>query len=238
MSHPDGDRRSFEHAFAQVDRISGWLTRDQAQLLWDEAARLPGRPRIVEIGSHQGRSTIVLALACGNGLVTAIDPFVEGRLFGGPSTRDLFEAHVRDAGVQDVIDLRVTRSQDLLPAWDHPIDLLYVDGKHDLWSLGRDLGWSRHLGPGGRVLVHDAFSSIGVTLGLLRHALPSSQLRYLDRTGSLARFEIATPSARDRLRMVRELPWWLRNVGIKILLRLRLNVVARAVGHHDRADPY
>ena len=42
----------------------------------------------------------------------------------------------------------------------------------------------------------------------------------------------------DRLRMLAELPWWLRNVGIKVLLRLRLYPLARLVGHHDRADPY
>lgn len=246
LNHPDDSPRSFdrrggprfEQAFKHVDGIGGWLTRAQAHVLWDESARLPAHPHIVEIGSHQGRSTIILALACPDGVVTAIDPFVEGRLFGGAPTRELFEAHIRDAGVQDVIDLRVARSQDLLGSWTEPIDLLYIDGKHDLWSLGRDLSWNRHLSVGGHVLVHDAFSSIGVTLGLLRHALFSPRLRYLDRTGSLARFEIGPPSACDRLRMLGELPWWLCNVGIKILLRLRLTAVARAFGHHDSADPY
>ena len=68
--------------------------------------------------------------------------------------------------------------------------------------------------------------------------LPSRRLRYLDRTGSLARFEIAAVSRADRLRMLAELPWWLRNVAIKVLLRLRLYPLARLAGHHDRADPY
>ena len=42
----------------------------------------------------------------------------------------------------------------------------------------------------------------------------------------------------DRLRILAELPWWLRNVGIKVLLRLRLHPLARLAGHADRADPY
>lgn len=238
LTEPDDALQSFERAFEQADPVGGWLTRAQARVLWDEASRLDDGCRVVEIGSHQGRSTIILGSACRNGTVTAIDPFVEGRLFGGAATRLLFEAHLRDAGLEDKIDLHVARSHELLPGWDRPIDLLYVDGKHDMWSLGRDLSWAIHLAPGRRVLVHDAFSSIGVTLGLLRHALLSTRLRYLDRTGSLARFEIGAPGIRDRLRMLRELPWWLRNVLIKILLRLRLRAVARTFGHHDSADPY
>ena len=48
----------------------------------------------------------------------------------------------------------------------------------------------------------------------------------------------APVSRADRVRILAELPWWLRNVGIKVLLRLRLYPLARLVGHADRADPY
>jgi len=54
----------------------------------------------------------------------------------------------------------------------------------------------------------------------------------------LARFEVGAPSRTDRLRILAEMPWWIRNVGIKILLRLRLYPVARLFGHTDTADPY
>ncbi len=86
--------------------------------------------------------------------------------------------------------------------------------------------------------MHDSFSSIGVTLALLLGVLPGRRLRYLGRTGSLASFERGPARPVDRLRMLAQLPWWARNVGIKVLLRLRLNAVARAVGHHDVFDPY
>ena len=59
------------------------------------------------------------------------------------------------------------------------MDLLYIDGKHDYWTFTDDLRWAAFLPEGGRVLVHDAFSSIGVTLGVLARVLPSSSLRYL-----------------------------------------------------------
>ena len=75
---------------------------------------------------------------------------------------------------------------------------------------------------GGQICVHDAYSSIGVTLGTAAPRAAQPAVRYLDRTGSLARFELRRHRAADRLRILAELPWWLRNVGIKVLLRLRL----------------
>jgi hypothetical protein len=232
---PDPD---FETVCGQIREIGGWLTEDQARTLWNEARRVPAGALIVEIGSHQGRSTVVLAAAAPQAKVVAIDPFVGGAMFGGLATRDRFEANLLRTGLAGRVELRQARSTQLRPSWTEPIGFLYIDGKHDYWTLSDDLRWSEFLPDGGRVCIHDAYSSIGVTLGLLRHVLFGRRLRYLDRTGSLARFEAASVRRADRLRMLAELPWWLRNVGIKVLLRLRLYPLARLAGHPDRADPY
>jgi hypothetical protein len=40
------------------------------------------------------------------------------------------------------------------------------------------------------------------------------------------------------VRLLRQLPWFLRNVALKILLRLRLRPVARLCGHDSPYDPY
>jgi hypothetical protein len=232
----------FQTVFGQAREIGGWLTEAQARTLWDEARRVPAGGLIVEIGSHQGRSTVVLAAAAPQAKVVAVDPFVGGAMFGGLATREKFQANLELTGLTGRVDLRQAKSTELRPSWTEPVSFLYIDGKHDYWTLSDDLRWGEFLPDGARVCIHDAYSSIGVTLGLLRHVLPSRRLRYLDRTGSLARFEIAAASspvsAADRLRILAELPWWLRNVGIKVLLRLRLYPLARLAGHHDRADPY
>ncbi|MFL6161112.1 MAG: class I SAM-dependent methyltransferase [Jatrophihabitantaceae bacterium] len=233
---PTGELPAFEDVLASAGGIGGWLTTEQARLLWQQAAAVPAGGLIVEIGSHQGRSTVVLA--AGRARVLAIDPFVGGAMFGGQATREKFLANMAAAGVADRVELRQLKSTELRPSWQQPIDFLYIDGKHDYWTLSDDLRWAEFLPPGGRLAIHDAFSSIGVTLGLLRHVLFSHRLRYECRTGSLALFQVARPSGADRWRMGRQLPWWLRNVGIKILLRLRLYPVARRFGHHDRYDPY
>ena len=231
---------SFDETWDVVSSFKGWCTRDQARSLWDAASRLGDKPSVVEIGSHQGKSTVVLARAVQGkgGTVHAVDPFVEGKLFGGTRTRDRFEQHVAEGGVADVVELHADYSGALRPQWDQPIDLLYVDGKHDYWTVVDDLRWAEHLPPGGELLVHDAFSSIGVTLGLLRAYLLGGEFSYVSRTTSLALFRKTPPTAADRLRMLAQLPWWLRNVGIKVLLRLRLHPVARALGHSGDYDPY
>jgi len=239
---PSPAEPDFDAVFGQVRDIGGWLTEAQAATLWREARVVPPGGVIVEIGSHQGRSTVVLATAAPQARLVAIDPFVGGAMFGGLATRDRFLANLARTGLAGRVELRQAKSTQLRPSWTEPVSFLYIDGKHDYWTLSDDLRWSEFLPSGGRLCIHDAYSSIGVTLGLLRHVLFSSRLRYLDRTGSLARFEVAPAGSPvrwpDRLRMLAELPWWLRNVGVKMLLRLRLYPLARLAGHADRADPY
>lgn len=235
-----GDDADFAAVWALADTIPGWLKEGQARLLFDQARRLGQGARVLEIGSHQGRSTVVLAKAVAplGGSVTCVDPFVEGRLFGGTPTRTKFEQHVAAAGVTEQVELVAEYSTKLRPRWTDSFDLLYIDGKHDYWTLSDDLRWSVHLPAGGAILVHDAYSSIGVTLGILAHVLPSRSLRYALRSDSMALFFQEPPTARDRVRILGELPWWLRNVVVKVLLRLRLRPVARLLGHDSPYDPY
>jgi methyltransferase family protein len=230
----------FALIWALADGIPGWLTRDQAKLLHEQAAALPAGAVAVEIGSHQGRSTVVLgrALQNGGGHLYAVDPFVDGRLFGGKRTRNSFERSIELAGVDRTVTLVCDYSTEARKTWSRPFDFLYIDGKHDYWTVSDDLEWREHLSAGAPVLVHDCFSSIGVTLGILRHVLFSADLRYERREGSLALFRVGRPRAADRLRIMAELPWWIRNVGLKILLRLRLHPVARLFGHDSPYDPY
>ncbi|MFZ2503451.1 MAG: class I SAM-dependent methyltransferase [Nocardioides sp.] len=230
----------WEEIWAAADAVPGWLTEAQGRLLYDQALACPAGATLLEIGSHQGRSTVVLAHAARQlgGSVIAIDPFVEGRLFGGQTTAEKFERNLTAAGVRDLVRHVGAYSTQARPDWDEAFDFLYIDGKHDFWTLSDDLLWRTHLPADAPVLVHDAYSSIGVTLGILARVLPSRDLRYVKRAGSLALFRCARPTWADRRRVLAEVPWWLRNVGIKVLLRLRLRPVARLVGHDSPYDPY
>ncbi|MCX6395366.1 MAG: class I SAM-dependent methyltransferase [Propionibacteriales bacterium] len=238
---PDSDLDAdFAAAWAIADTIPGWLKIGQARLLFENARALGPGARVLEIGSHQGRSTVLLAKALEplGGSVLCVDPFVEGKLFGGTPTRTKFENNIAAAGVGHLVELHAEYSTELRPRWTEDFDLLYIDGKHDYWTLSDDLLWAAHLPVGGPVLIHDCYSSIGVTLGILAHVLPSRVLRYQVRSDSMALFFKGSPSTSDRLRILGEMPWWIRNVLIKVLLRLRLRPVARAFGHDSPYDPY
>ncbi len=238
---PNAATPQYDTAWALASEIPGWLTEAQAALLWDTARQLSGRPLVVEIGSHQGRSTVMLAAAVRDvgGEVVAVDPFVDGRMFGGSATRAIFEQNLTNAGLTESVELVPEYSTRALLGWTRQIDGLYIDGKHDYWTASNDLKWTSHMPPGSPALVHDCYSSIGVTLAILAHVLPSRTLTYERRVGSLALFRVEPPTFADRMRILAEVPWWLRNVVIKVLLRLRLRwVAARVFGHRGPYDPY
>jgi predicted O-methyltransferase YrrM len=66
---------SFDAVWAAVADVDGWMTEGQGRALFDAARSCRPGGTIVEIGSFQGRSTIVLASAAAEGVeVVAIDP--------------------------------------------------------------------------------------------------------------------------------------------------------------------
>jgi hypothetical protein len=209
--------------------IEGWLTAAQAERLRACAARPRPDGAVVEIGSFRGRSTVVLAQAAG--AVIAIDPHagsdrgpqeIAAEASRGDADHAAFLANLARAGVADRVRHVRAFSADAHGAVDGPLSLLYVDGAHRFSPARADLaGWGRRVVPGGTMLVHDAFSSIGVTLALLVVCAGSREWRYVGRTGSLAEYErrvAAGGRARDVARHVRELPWFARNVTIKVLV--------------------
>ena len=233
-----------------LDGVEGWLTDDQARRLADAAAALEPPARIVEIGSFRGRSTIVLANAAPDGVeLVAIDPHagtdrgpreLETNAATGESDHERFLANLERAGVRGRVRHVRELSQDALGEVDGEIDLLYVDGAHRYRPARDDIvAWGARVRPGGRMLIHDSFSSVGVTLAFLTHVVGGRQLRYLTRAQSMAVFRLERPRVADRVAMLAQLPWFVRNVLIKVAMVSRRHGVARRLGHHQGADfPY
>ena len=78
-------------------------------------------------------------------------------------------------------------SQGALGEVEGELDLLYVDGAHRYGPARDDLrDWGARVRPGGALLVHDCFSSVGVTLAIGRLFLVGERLS-LRRPQRLAR---------------------------------------------------
>jgi SAM-dependent methyltransferase len=212
--------------------VDGWLTEAQAQRLDRCARAVPGGGRIVEIGSFRGRSTIVLARAAGDGIeVVAIDPHlgsdrgpqeITAQPELGEEDTQLFRSNLERHGVLDrVRHVRMLSSEAPL---EDAIDLLYVDGAHRFAPARGDIvRWGARVRDGGTMLVHDSFSSIGVTLALLSCVAFSRRWRYAGRDGSLAQYVAdGAGGPGSALRQLAQLPWFAYNVVLKVLTVLRI----------------
>jgi hypothetical protein len=244
----------WEGALAAIEPVAGWLTPAQARRLWDAAGALRAPAQIVEIGSFRGRSTIVLALAAPDGVqVVAIDPHlggdrgpqeIEDRPELGEADHEAFCANLQRAGVTGRVRHVRRFSQDALGAVAGEIQLLYVDGAHRFVPARADLRrWGAQVPVGGRLLVHDAFSSVGVTLALATEVIGRAGWRYRGRSGSLAEYaRVADLAGSERLaelgRGLGELPWFVRNLAVKVLLVGHLPGAARLLGHRSGEWPY
>lgn len=239
------EQRSFDEVFVAIEQVQGWMTKAQAQRLWSAAAPLQGTGRIVEIGSYHGRSAIILASAAVSGVqVFAIDPHggndrgpqqLEGEFEDGQRDHETFLRNLAEAGVAARVQHVRKPSQDATDDIPGLLDVVYIDGAHRFQPARADIvRWGAKVAPGGTLLIHDSFSSIGVTLALLVTLVFGGDFRYVGRSGSMVEYrrESLTGTARlvSAARQLAQLPYFARNVLFKVLIVLRLGRVTRWLG--------
>jgi hypothetical protein len=221
----------FDDAWAAARDVEGWLTEAQARRLFAAAAGVAPGGRVVEIGSFRGRSAIVLAGAGAE--VVCIDPHagsdrgpqeIAADADRGAADARAFARNLARAGAAERVTHVRAFSGAALDAVPGPIDVLFVDGAHRFGPARDDIvRWGDRVRAGGRMLVHDAWSSIGVTLALLTTTVLGRRWRYLGREGSLAEFVREDVHGwRNAARQLRELGWFARNVVVKGLIVARL----------------
>ena len=128
-----------KHAFIPVEPAAG-------RFLY-VAARAIGARRVVEFGSSFGISTLYLAAAVrDNGGGEVIGSELE------PSKRERALAHLAEAGLADLVDVRLGDARETLAQGPlGPVDLLFLDGWKDLYIEILELITPR-LRPGALVL--------------------------------------------------------------------------------------
>ncbi len=242
---------------SRVADVAGWMSPGQAATLYDAAIGCPEGGTIVEIGSFQGRSTIVLASAAAPDVtVIAIDPHAGNDR--GPQEYDGFEqaaaddhavflANLEQAGVADRVRHLRMFSDAALGAEggvEGPVDVLYIDGAHRYAPARADIrDWGARVNDGGTMLIHDSFSSIGVTLAILRELLVASRFRYVGRSRSMTIYRADLPSGigsrvGNAARQLIQLPWFVKNLLLKLVLTLGLGKVLGRLGRTAPEWPY
>jgi MMP 1-O-methyltransferase len=138
--------------------VSGWLTDEEGEALYELARSCTGRGVIVEIGSWKGKSTICLGLGSrvGSGVrIYAVDPHADYR-FGD------FKANVERAAIADLVTPIASLSQPAADGFDEPIELLFVDGSHEYELVLEDFEkWVPKVVDGGWVAFHDTTWTAG-----------------------------------------------------------------------------
>jgi len=244
---------TFAQTYADVADVQGWMTEAQAQRLWDRASELTTPARIVEIGSYQGRSAIVFGRAAPDGVeVVAIDPHagndrgpqqIHGAPDEGQADHEAFLANLAEAGVADRIRHVRQPSQEAHGEVPGEIDVLYIDGAHRYVPARDDIrDWGARVREGGTLLIHDSFSSVGVTLALLSQLFFSGRYRYVGRSGSMTEYRRVRLGLGERVanagRQAAQLPWFARNVVIKALIVAHLGRFTRFLGHREPTWPF
>jgi predicted O-methyltransferase YrrM len=154
-------------AWEQTRRVPGHLEENEARFLGLLAACVPASGAIVEIGSFQGRSTVMLAKVAshyGLGPIVAIDPhnspiLLDRQAHPEASSYQDFLDSIHAAGVSHQVESHVAYSTDVASSWNRPIRLLWIDGDHSYEGAKKDLdGFFPHLVPLGVVAFHDALN--------------------------------------------------------------------------------
>ena len=236
-----------------LDGVDGWFSPEQVARVVALASAVPPTGRIVEIGSFRGRSMIAIARSAPEGAeIVAIDPHagndrgpqeIEGFEDEAAVDSKVFLTNLERAGVRDRVIYVRKFSHDALDDVPGPIDLLHIDGAHRYKPASDDIAtWGAKVVDGGSIVVHDSFSSVGVTLALATKLMFSGRWRYVGRSRSLAEYRREPVGGRARAanvgRQLAQLPWFARNVVIKLLIVAKLRRLTRLLGHTGESWPY
>ncbi|MFO7871859.1 MAG: class I SAM-dependent methyltransferase [Kiritimatiellia bacterium] len=134
----------------------GGIMDQELALLYRLAIQLPRNSTVVEIGSFQGKSTLVLAHALKKGrqgTVFAVDPHCHP---AGPNNAEILRQNIAKSGL-DNIRMITDYSYNFIKSFSNPINLLWLDGDHGEDGVFRDFADFQPLVvTGGKVALHDA----------------------------------------------------------------------------------
>jgi predicted O-methyltransferase YrrM len=195
----------------QLEGVEGWLLPEEALTLFNAArylAQSQPDPRLVEIGSWKGRSTVAISYALaasGGGVMTAIDPFADSDLHSVRGEGDTYRDFLSNLQQRDLIGhVRPLRmmSYEARPQFaDRTVDFLFIDGSHQFTAVLRDIEeWESTLAPGAVVAFNDYHwpdVARALRLRVLRRGTAYTQF-FIARNTLFCRYQPEAPQTLDR----------------------------------------
>ncbi|MBW2591538.1 MAG: class I SAM-dependent methyltransferase [Deltaproteobacteria bacterium] len=159
-----------------ANQTKGFMDPAEGRRLQDLAATASSLGACLEIGSYCGKSTIYLGTGCkkNKNILFSIDhhrgseeqqpgeEYFDPELFdpdtGCVDTFRQFRKTLKYAHLEDTVVPLVCRSEIAARKWATPLGLVFIDGGHSFETAFTDYNaWSRHIVPGGYLLIHDIF---------------------------------------------------------------------------------
>lgn len=156
--------------FEKIKPIEGWLTKNEALFLFENANKVVPENAIVEIGSWKGRSTTCLGIGSQSGKnakVYAIDPHIGSsehqRKLGKVDTFKDFLKNMNRYGVSECVEPIRDNSLSVAKNFTRGVGFIFIDGAHEYGAVRSDFeSWFPKVVPGGVVALHDTWWFSGV----------------------------------------------------------------------------
>ena len=251
---PQFDRPALDSVMAQVADVDGWMTPARHRRC--TTALVAARTAVKSSRSARFRDARpsswqwLLTRRC---KVIAIDPHagndrgpqqIDGYADAADGDHAIFNKNLADAGVADRVRHLRMFSDDAHTEVAGEIGVLYVDGAHRYAPARADIvSWGARVEDGGTLLIHDSFSSIGVTFAILRELLLGSKFRYVGRSRSMTIYRADLASGpldrvKNAAQQLAQLPWFVKNVALKVLLSAGLGKIMTKLGRTAPEWPY
>jgi predicted O-methyltransferase YrrM len=142
----------------KINQIGGFLTRKEAGLLFWASCNCPVPGPVIELGSYQGRSTIVFAMAGRH--VNAIDAWLEETIYDpGVNANDvyeIFQKNLRKLNLENWVTIHRGLTHRVGKFWDEKCAILFIDAGHKYKEVKRDISvWTPHVHKHGFLIMHD-----------------------------------------------------------------------------------
>lgn len=146
-----------DRIWQELDKINGWFTREEAICMQWIVKQLPQGSKTVELGSFQGRSSIMIASALSTGsILYCIDNFSESF-----DILNAFMKNIKEFKVNDKIRFLMMDNIEAAKEFgDESIQMVFVNTTHSSESIKQDiLEWCPKIRVGGFLVCHNYTSS-------------------------------------------------------------------------------